>query len=92
MKKKIASMFVLVSLILSISQIVVSTMFSTGGIDLSQMLTQADTLDKENMILQEQLYSVTAYTTVAQKAETLGFVPDKTRIDLSANPAIALKP
>ncbi|HSD98623.1 MAG TPA: hypothetical protein VLB73_02915 [Patescibacteria group bacterium] len=76
---------------LVMTRIIVSSMFSVDGIALSQMNTQIASLDRENMILKERIYSASSYTVIASDAATMGFVEEKSQISLSNASSIAIK-
>lgn len=84
-KRKIASAFVIASIILAIIQVIFSTAFTTAGIDLSQLQYEKKAVEKENMLLGQVLYSKSSFTTIAKAAEDEGFAQQsaKSRISLS---------
>lgn len=82
-------------IILSVVQISVSNMLSTGGIQLAQVQAQIADYQKENAILEERIYSVASLTDIAEKAEKLGYISADTSTStlVIANPApLAIKP
>ncbi len=90
-KRKILVAFVSTAIVLSVAQVVFSTSFTTAGIDLNALQNEKKSIDKENMILGEDLYTKSSFTTIAQEAETEGFVQDpKSRITLSNTSAVAI--
>lgn len=83
------SLLGLTIVVLSLVQITVSNMLSTGGIELSSVQSQIDNLQKENAILKEQIYSVASLTYIASEAEKLGYVEGvntKSSVLVIANP------
>lgn len=85
---------VLIIVMLSVVQISISNMLSTGGIQLAHVQAQIAEYQKENAILKEKIYSVASLTNIAEKADKLGYVPDTGKSTLViANPApLAIKP
>ena len=91
-KRKIAFGFILSALTLAVLQIVISTSFTTAGINLSDLQYQKEAIEKENMILGEELYTKTSYTTITDVAEKEGFAQNgKARIVMSEPAAVALR-
>lgn len=84
----------LIIVMLSVVQISVSNMLSTGGIQLAQVEAQIADYQKENAILKEQIYSVASLTNIAQEADKMGYGESTGKSTLViANPApIAIKP
>lgn len=76
---------------LVMTRIVVSSMFSVDGIALANMNTQIASLDRENMLLKEKIYTASSYTTIASDAATMGFVEEKSQISLSGASSIAIR-
>jgi cell division protein FtsL len=81
-------------LVLSLVQISVSNMLSTGGIELAQIQTGIQEYQKENAILKEQIYSVASITHIADEAQKLGYVPglSKSTLVITNPQPFALKP
>jgi hypothetical protein len=88
--KIIAGLILLVGGLILV-RIVLSNMFSIDGIALSQMNTQISSLDRENMLLKEKIYTASSYTTIASDAATMGFVEEKSQISLSNASSIAIR-
>ncbi len=90
----ILSLFVITAIVLSVVQIVFGTLYTTAGIEISQLQTQKQALDKENMLLSEKLYSLSSLTTIEASAKQLGFEDEtsKSMLVVSQNSAFALKP
>lgn len=88
--KIIASLVLLIGGLVLV-RIVLSNMFSIDGIALSQMNTQIASLDRENMLLKEKIYTASSYTTIASDAATMGFVEEKSQISLSNASSIAIR-
>ena len=76
---------------LILTRIIVSSMFSVDGIALAKMNSEIASLDRENMLLKEQIYSTASYTQIASDAATMGFVEEKSQISLSGASSIAIK-
>jgi cell division protein FtsL len=80
-------------IVLSVAQISVSNMLSTGGIQLSNMQQQISNYDRKNAQLKEQIYSLSSLTAISEKAQKLGFVDNQTAVVITDHAApIALKP
>lgn len=67
----ICDIFVVV--LLSITQIIVSNHLSTKGVVMESLESQLASLEKENMLLKEKMYTASSYTTIASYAASLGF-------------------
>lgn len=80
--------------VLSLVQITVSNMLSTGGIELAAVQSQIQDYQKDNAILKEQIYSIASLTHVATQADKLGYVQGvSTKTLVIANPQpLAIKP
>lgn len=76
---------------LMLVRIVLSNMFSVDGIAMAKMNTQIATLDRENMILKEKIYTASSYTQIASDAATMGLVEENSQISLSNASSIAIK-
>jgi len=87
-------LLLLIVIALSVVQISVSNMLSTGGIELAQVQDEIHGLQKDNAILKEQIYSMASLTNIAQKADKLGYVAGvNTSTLVIANPQpLAIKP
>jgi len=87
------STVVFFAIVLSIVQISFSAFFITGGMELSQIQTKTQQVEKENMILSEKLYSESSFTTIEASAKQLGFEDEKStsRITMAGSSAFALK-
>lgn len=83
-----------VIIILTLVQISVSNSLSIGGIELAQVQSQIQDYQKENAILNEQIFTVASLTHVAKEASKLGYVQGvSTSTLVIANPQpLALKP
>lgn len=90
----LVGLLLLIVIALSVVQISVSNMLSTGGIELAQVQDNIHNLQKENAILKEQIYSMASLTNIAQKADKLGYVEGvNTSTLVIANPQpLAIKP
>lgn len=90
----ILSLFVITSIVLSVVQIVFGTLYTTAGLEISQLQTQKQALDKENMLLSEKLYTLSSFTTIEASAKQLGFEDEtaKSMLVVTQNSAFALKP
>ncbi|HEX7041675.1 MAG TPA: hypothetical protein VF189_00340 [Patescibacteria group bacterium] len=93
MKKTIIIISSLIGIIvvLSIVQISISNAFSTDGITLGKMQEKIAQIEKENMMLKEQLYTKSAYTTIQASASAEGFVENKSSIVLGGVQPLAIR-
>ena len=69
---------------LTLVRITLVNSISTTGIKLVDIQTQIETYKKQNELLKEQYLQAASYTTIAEKAEKMGFVPAESTLDLSA--------
>lgn len=76
---------------LIMTRIVMSSMFAVDGIALSAMNSQIASLDRENMLMKEKIYTASSYTTIASDAATMGFVEEQSEITLSNTSSIAIR-
>lgn len=83
-----------IAIILSIVQISVSNMLSTGGIELAQVQEDIHSYQKDNAILKEQIYSIASLTNISEKADKLGYVTgvDKSTLVIANPQPLAIKP
>lgn len=90
----ILSLFVVMAIVLSVVQIIFGTLYTTAGIELSQLQTQKQAFDKENMLLSEKLFTMSSLTTVEASAKQIGFEDEtsKSMLVVTQNSAFALKP
>jgi len=80
-------------LILSLIQISLSNILSTGGIQIAASQEQIIAYQKENAQLEEQIYSLASLTHIAEEAEKMGYVKDHTTAFVLSNPTpLAIKP
>lgn len=77
---------------LSIVQVVVSNSLSTTGIELDKLQEEKKILNLKNGILREKLFAASSYTQISQKANSLGFIEEKTRFFASTPLPLAVKP
>ncbi len=63
-------------IILSVVQISVSNMLSTGGISLSKMQEEIANYQRDNAMLREKIYTQASLTNISHKADKLGFVQE----------------
>lgn len=64
----------IIIVVLSLTQITVSNMLSTGGITLDATQTAIADYQRENAILKEQIYSMASLTHIALVAKKEGYV------------------
>lgn len=63
-------------LILSVVQISVGNMLSTGGIHLSQLQEQVSDYKRQNAMLREKIYAQASLTAISEKASKEGFIAE----------------
>lgn len=80
-----------VVIILSIVQISVSNAFSTDGITLDNIQQKIADIERENMILKEKIYTLSAYTTISADASAEGFVDDKSTLVVGGVQPLAIR-
>lgn len=78
-------------IVLSIVQIGVSNSFSTDGITLGNIQEKIANMERENMILEEKIYTLASYTTIAAHASAEGFVDDKSTVVLGGVQPLAIR-
>lgn len=88
--KIIASLVILIAGLVLV-RIALSSMFSVDGIVMAKMNEQIAVLDKENMLMKEQIYTASSYTQIASDAATMGFVEENSQISLSNASSIAIR-
>lgn len=89
------SLLGLIIVLLSVVQISVSNLLSTGGITLANVNSSVLDLEKQNAILKEEIYSIGSLTNVSALANKLGYVEvqDKSTLIILANfKPLAIKP
>lgn len=94
MKKLEISILVLsicCAILLIFGKIAVDTLFASGGVEYSQVETQTQDLQKENIVLKEKILAQSSYFTIASEAATMGFIQEtkNSRIVLT-NPAVPI--
>lgn len=77
---------------LAVVQVTASNLLSTDGIDLAQIKTQINVVKKENIVLEEKIYTQSSLTQVASKAATIGFIPDNQTVYIPLVQPIAIRP
>jgi cell division protein FtsL len=73
-----------VVVMLSIIRISLVNSISTTGVELVDIQTHADELKKQNELLKEQYLQAASYTTISQKAKSMGFAPAKSHLNMAA--------
>lgn len=89
--KKITLLLLIIAIVLQISKVVYSNLFITSGIDLNQILTKEQALEKENVILGDLYYKKTSYLEIEKKAFKRGFTYNSNQIIMSKTSSIAFK-
>lgn len=76
---------------LIIVNITLNNMMSTQGITFDQLQTNLQNYQRENVLLEDKVLQLSAYTKIASQAATMGFTPDtaKTQIALSSTIPLA---
>lgn len=80
--------------ILSVIQISLSNILTTGGIQIETMQQQLVLLQKDNASLKEQMYSLASLTHIAEVASKEGFIADQKTAFVTNNSTtpLAIKP
>ncbi|OGH18839.1 MAG: hypothetical protein A3F31_04660 [Candidatus Levybacteria bacterium RIFCSPHIGHO2_12_FULL_38_12] len=81
---------ILVIIILSLVQIVVSNQLSTTGIILGKLEDQVKTLKDKNFTLREDVLLSSSLTSIASRASSLGYIERKSQIYLTGSVPLAL--
>lgn len=79
-------------IVLSIVQVVVSTRLSTRGVDLANIQSKLEMVQKENSILSEKLLKVSSFDHIASNAAEMGFTRTYNEYTITPGMAVALKP
>lgn len=82
---------VLIIIMLSIVQVIVSNNLSTTGIELAKYQEEINRYHRENTVLHEEILEKSSYTFIASKAAELGFVEEKSRVYLTDPVPVAFK-
>ncbi len=82
----------LIIIMLTFIQVVVSNTLSTTGTALGKLEDQIASYQKQNQLLKEQLLAKSSLVNLSQEAEKLGFSPSKSQVVISTSLPIALKP
>lgn len=85
------SIILIVIVLLSIVQVVVSNRIATTGVTLSKLSEEVGTYKKQNAILREEILSSSSLMHIASEAARLGFVQSESELVLSS-PPLARKP
>jgi cell division protein FtsL len=86
MKKPIillGSLFAVV-VILALVRISLVNSISTTGVELVDLQTQVEGVEKQNELLKEQYLQAASYTTISKKAKGMGFAPAKSHLNMAA--------
>ncbi len=85
MKKIIAVAFLPICLvvILLVTQIIVSNMLSTTGVELDRLQSDIIKYKKENTLLREKVLNNTSFMNVASAAAEMGFIDVKSSVYIS---------
>lgn len=86
----IVKLSLLIIIILSLVQIVVSNQLSTTGLVLGKLEDQLKIVKENNFALQEQVLISSSFTTIASSASSLGYIERKSQIYLTTSAPLAL--
>lgn len=75
---------------LLIFRVVLSSSFAVDGIALNSANEKLASLQKEDMILKEKIYSTSSLTMIASDAAQMGFVEEKSHMAISNISSLAL--
>lgn len=82
---------VLAVIALSIVRTFIANNVSTSGVVLSDLEAQGSSLQTENAVLAEKLYTLTSLSRISEKAEKLGFSETKKTFAISGQRPVAFK-
>lgn len=83
---KLVKFSIIVTIILSLFQIIVSNVVSTTGLELGKLDDKIKLYKKTNEVLKEEYLIVASYTNISQNATTIGFIESKSQISLNNLP------
>ncbi len=90
MKKYLLLVLLIITVIaLSVVRTFVLNNISTSGVQLGQIQDELDTLQTENAVLAEQVYSYSSLTNISSKAAEMGFVNQGNQFVLTAPVPVA---
>ncbi len=91
MKKKYLFLVLLILTVigLSVLRTFVLNNISTSGVELGQIQDELDTLQTQNAVLAEQVYSYSSLTNISSKAAEMGFVNQGSQFVLTAPVPVA---
>ena len=91
-KSRLTIIFIFTSIvILSVVQTVISNTLSTSGVLLSKIDTDIASLQTENTLLSEKLFTASSLTAIDAKASQLGFVEDKSTYVVTSTLPMAMR-
>lgn len=82
---------VAIILVLTVVKIAISNLYAADGITLATIQDEVASYQKQNMMLREQVYSLSSLTHIASSAASLGFVESSTPIAIDNVQPLALK-
>ena len=82
---------VILIVVLSVTQIIVSNSLSTKGVSLGKLQDKIQANKKENMLLKEQVLTLSSFTTIASKAAEIGLQKNVSRLYMETSMPIASK-
>jgi hypothetical protein len=93
MKKQVLLPGILILIVfgLSLVRIYISNQVATSGVVLGQIQQQVDAYKIQNMLLAENLYTMSSLTNIAQEASSEGYVEQKTDFVLNGQAPVAYK-
>lgn len=87
----IISILFLAIITLSLVRVVISSNFSTGGIDLENIEEKLSLYKTENSILKEKLLTLSSLDYISSRASEIGFVENKRSISLEKSLPLAIR-
>lgn len=93
MKKSgfIITIFVLLIIVLSVIQAIVSNRLSTKGVFISKIEEEINNYKLENAVLSSELLEASSLTNLASKATGMGFISSKTQFVLGNSQPLAIR-
>lgn len=72
-------------------RVILSAAFSADGITLGSITNKLAVLEKQNILLKEELYKDSSLTSISQSAVALGYVEEKSQLTISEASPLAIK-
>lgn len=80
----IIAAILLIIVVLSVLQVVVSNGLSTTGIEVAKVQKEIDIVKKQNAVLKEEVLKQSSLVYIASEAATMGFIESKSMISVFA--------